>query len=439
VLRRWVGCSFGFHFSPFPSLFYGIANLFSFVVVFRKSKISVLVFCSNCHLLRFYSMDNPQVSGEPPTPLTEGRPRTHFPDPKSLHTKGQFTLLHHYIKNIYTMTTSLPTLSWFLLLAWTTKSVSATFLFGQNTTQCLSPPDQFIGNAQRVFNMVIWVKRGTCIRGDNDFDCYHNVQYMLQNGLNDLRKAEYAGAAGVLALLPTIGALLGAPTNEIWRLLTLVPFGGVIAMFLSFGGAILPVRIQDYEMDFSKRRQARTTTIGDIDDHDGEEHLDYDSEDVRDNKKLKKERLERIVRRRLQQNESQHIPLQYISFGLTGMILFLFAAQVAMAIIEQGAIVAWWCDSTWWMHLWYFMGELFPFASHQHLQQIQDSRHHSHSTSSPSSSSSTNSLSIILTISSSHRHSHRRQLRPNALQTPMEALHLRHPLRSNLHRRRQHH
>lgn len=51
----------------------------------------------------------------------------------------------------------------------------------------------------------------------------------------------------MLALLPTIGALLGAPTSEIWRLLTVVPFGGVLAMTLSFGGAILPVRVEDYE------------------------------------------------------------------------------------------------------------------------------------------------------------------------------------------------
>lgn len=50
-----------------------------------------------------------------------------------------------------------------------------------------------------------------------------------------------------MALLPTVGALLGAPTSEIWQLLTIVPFGGVLAMSISFGGAILPVRVEDYE------------------------------------------------------------------------------------------------------------------------------------------------------------------------------------------------
>jgi hypothetical protein len=301
-------------------------------------------------------MDSIQEPLVHPRPDPKVSPRKHFAKTKSLHTKGHFALLHVYLSKIYTLATSFPRLSWLLLIAWAIKGGIGTFLDGENSTTCSSGADQFIGNAQQVFNMVTWVRRGSCIRGDNDFDCYHNVQYMLQSGLNDLRKAEYAGAAGVLALLPTIGALLGAPTNEIWRLLTLVPFGGVIAMFLSFGGAILPVRVQDYEMDFSKRRQGRTTTIGDIDDSSGEEHMDYDANDVKDNKEQKKLRLERIVRKRLQQNESQRIPLQYISIGLLGMIAFLLAAQVAMAIVEQGAIVSWWCDSIWWMHLWFFMG-----------------------------------------------------------------------------------
>ncbi|KAL8668466.1 MAG: hypothetical protein Q9168_006902 [Polycauliona sp. 1 TL-2023] len=119
---------------------------------------------------------------------------------------------------------------------------------------CAVNPDDYVGNSQDRFQIYGFINRGVCIRSNGDDTlCYKTLEATLAN-INLLRMGEYTGAASVLALLPTIGALLGAPTTEIWRLLTVVPFGGGLAMLLSFGGAILPVRVEDYEKDLSSAK-----------------------------------------------------------------------------------------------------------------------------------------------------------------------------------------
>jgi hypothetical protein len=36
----------------------------------------------------------------------------------------------------------------------------------------------------------------------------------------------------------------------------------------------------------------------------------------------------------------------------------LCGAQIAMALVEQGGVLQWWCSCNWWMHLWYILGEM---------------------------------------------------------------------------------
>ncbi|KAF1987706.1 hypothetical protein K402DRAFT_453379 [Aulographum hederae CBS 113979] len=98
-----------------------------------------------------------------------------------------------------------------------------------------------------------------CVRHglSDDVKCYTSLNHILKNGLNEIRKAEYAGAAGVLALLPTIGALLGAPTDEIWKLLNMVPIVGAMAMAMSFGASVLPINAKDYGSGFMRTKILR--------------------------------------------------------------------------------------------------------------------------------------------------------------------------------------
>lgn len=196
-----------------------------------------------------------------------------------------------------------------------------------------------------------WVARGRCVRSQKGSRCDQILLDLLKN-LNKLREAEYAGAASVLSLLPTIGALLGPPTSEIWRLKSIVPFGGVLAMTLSFGGAILPIRVEDYEI-LSKRN----TAIGSVmnlqkilsGSHGGEQPIEEKLQMLGDK-----------VRERLDQRESVRLPRIPLFCGLFGMVLLMFMAQGAMAVVENGGVINWWCANRVWMHFWYFFGKALP-------------------------------------------------------------------------------
>jgi hypothetical protein len=215
---------------------------------------------------------------------------------------------------------------------------------------CSTTPDTYIGNAQAKFVMTAWMQRGICIRAKGgDGICYQTLLDVLNN-LVELRKAEYGGAAGVLALLPTINAILGAPTNEVWTLLTILPFGGALAMLLSFGGAIMPVRVEDYEQAMRKRNIAigSITSVVSFRSSNGE----ADQPDLED----KLSELHSSVLSCMARKKPLRIHRLSLSAGLLGMTLLFIGSQAAMTVVEQGGILPWWCSSRWWMHMWYFMG-----------------------------------------------------------------------------------
>lgn len=197
------------------------------------------------------------------------------------------------------------------------------------------------------------MSRGICVRSQNNQSlCYESFDLTLEN-FDAIRKAEYTGAASVLALLPTIGALLGAPTSEIWRLLTVVPFGGGLAMTLSFGGAILPVRVEDYENALNMHRVAiegsvASGTKGPRRSEDAHNEIHTGVDQV----------VEKILAR-MRQDESQRLAKGHLWVGLLGMIMLSVGAQAAMIVVEQRGVIPRWCVSRSWMHLWYFWGEIF--------------------------------------------------------------------------------
>jgi len=213
--------------------------------------------------------------------------------------------------------------------------------------RCTTESDTFVGNAQSQFRMTAWMERGSCVRSEEAI-CYTTLVAVLEH-LNELRKAEYGGAAGVLALLPTIGALLGAPTNEVWTLLTILPFGGGLAMALSFGGAIMPVRVEDYELAMKKRNIAIGSIVSFRSNYGEADPVSFAE-------RLKI--LDQKVSDRIGQARSLRPGKTFIAVGLLAMTLLLIGSHSAMAVVEQGGILPWWCSGQWWMHLWYFMGKL---------------------------------------------------------------------------------
>lgn len=219
-----------------------------------------------------------------------------------------------------------------------------------NGINCLSDTDMQNSTGLVNLNINVWSRRGSCVRGGgSEYQCLSNLQVTLSN-LNQLRGAEYSGAAGVLSLLPTIGALLGAPTNEIWKLMNIVPFGGGIAMALSFGGAILPGKVEDYEDAVDRRDMAIGTVVS-------QARYIVPGEGPLHSTERKLTLLIERIRQRLDQRESSRILKRYLWTGIAVMLLFFAAAQGAMGAVEQGGIVAFWCSWRWWMHFWYIFGK----------------------------------------------------------------------------------
>ena len=98
-------------------------------------------------------------------------------------------------------------------------------------------------NRESNFSLDDWAERGQNIRsrgGSNATEkCLRNLSVALK-GLGSLNAAEYSGSAAALSLLPTAGALIGAPTKELWVVYKLMPLAGILSMCLSLGGTIVP-------------------------------------------------------------------------------------------------------------------------------------------------------------------------------------------------------
>jgi len=121
-------------------------------------------------------------------------------------------------------------------------------------------------------------------------------------------------------------------------------------MTLSFGGALMPVRVEDYETTVSKRNIAVGSIISLRKQYLGN-HKDEQTMDE------KLQMLGHKVRERLDQRESVRMPKVTLLYGLAIMLVLFSMAQAAMAIIEQGGVINWWCQNRWWMHLWYALGK----------------------------------------------------------------------------------
>lgn len=247
---------------------------------------------------------------------------------------------------------ALLTLAQFIILL---SFVNSVFADNDNDTtwgSCneMGKADRNVTGNMSNFGMTRWLNRGTCIRTHYNQTCYTTLMDVLTH-LNELRRAEYAGAAGVLAILPTIGALLGAPTNEVWTFLTILPFGGALAMALSFGGAIMPVNVEDYEHAMRKRNIAIGSMV-----------TFRPKGDKSDQKPLSKklEELEEKVGQRISHEKRMRPDRRPLFAGLFCMLLLFGASQAAMTVLEQGAVIPYWCTSRWWLHLWYIMGTFIP-------------------------------------------------------------------------------
>ncbi|KAK8096075.1 hypothetical protein PG999_014097 [Apiospora kogelbergensis] len=200
-----------------------------------------------------------------------------------------------------------------------------------------------------------WVNRGMAIRtGGSIHECLGNLTAALDL-VGKLNEFEYAGAAGALTLLPTAGALLGAPTREMWIVYKLVPIAGLLSMLLSLGGSITPSNVGDYDPDepFSyggfmptnavtatgRAPKSRRTSIG----GDDVEHL----EDHTGAQKFAEE-----VRQRADDDSGAGTYLR-IWAAMAVQLCLIVAFLIPMYYAQRGSVITWWCRSWPWMWFWY--------------------------------------------------------------------------------------
>ncbi|KAI0437988.1 hypothetical protein F4803DRAFT_555448 [Xylaria telfairii] len=222
----------------------------------------------------------------------------------------------------------------------------------QDANQILSsvydftPPQSF---EQKILVDATWTKTridfagyqrlGRTIRSEH---CDENLSYYLSL-LGGIAQADYNGASSALTLLPTIGALLGAPARELWILYKLVPLAGVLSMLLSFGGNIVPNEYNEYEREgYSYDGIISSTGTK----RDGEATL-------APIKEMDELTFAQCVKARAD-NPLGSSALTKAFIGMSTQLVWIALIIFACVYTGTGAIIVWWCKAQNWMLAWYF-------------------------------------------------------------------------------------
>jgi hypothetical protein len=226
------------------------------------------------------------------------------------------------------------------------------------------------------FYFMNWVDRGVEIRSGHDVrQCLLNLAKALEE-VKVLSASEYNGAAGALSLLPTAGALLGAPTREMWIVFKLVPIAGLLSMFLSMGATITPSDVGEYDSGKAYSYGGLMPTVRTNLNHQDHDEANSDMESFREHSEAKKFALQ--VSRRAEDVSGGDVFFRvwfavFLQLAMIGVIL------VAMWYAQRGAVIPWWCrvslplcscpftifleivvtqcvKQVWgWMYFWYFL------------------------------------------------------------------------------------
>jgi len=195
-----------------------------------------------------------------------------------------------------------------------------------------------VGNETGWFYLNNWDQRGRIIRAGTTDECLANLSYALSS-VGYLNVAEYSGASSALSLLPTAGALIGAPTREMWVVFKLMPVAGILSMFLSLGGTITPTSISDYNPSspFSYGGIIATKES----DRKDDSQLLAEAQDTVNLSKAQK--FARIVHYRAIQDDSGGGRYPQVWFGIVMQISLIVVILIAMWYAQLGGVITWWC------------------------------------------------------------------------------------------------
>ncbi|KAK6517417.1 hypothetical protein TWF281_004074 [Arthrobotrys megalospora] len=191
-------------------------------------------------------------------------------------------------------------------------------------------------------------------------DCNYKLGVALA-ALGPNASASANGSAGALTLLPTVGAILGSPTKELWLLYKLMPLAGVTSMLLSLGGTIVPAQTSEYQVRNPNLRydeviaaplveQKPVTKVGTGESGEGgagggeekEPHTGISETLI----------FRRAVSKRARSWKGGRSSWR-VWVGIILQIFLLAVLLLACGLLQAGAVIVWWCQEPNWMFFWY--------------------------------------------------------------------------------------
>ncbi|KAK1835009.1 hypothetical protein QBC39DRAFT_299898 [Podospora conica] len=197
----------------------------------------------------------------------------------------------------------------------------------------------------RPFNFTSYRQAGIAIRSaSTKRQCFGNLSLAL-GSIGPIASASSSGASGAMTLLPTAGALIGAPAKELWILYKLVPIAGVLSMLLSLGGNIVPNTAGEYELEGYNYGGVIATAGGKDDDVDASilsvKHVDPAT-------------FAQVVKARAE-NPLGSNKRTTVTIGVLFQLFWIVVIIFSCWFTGVGAVVAWWCQGWGWMLAWYLV------------------------------------------------------------------------------------
>lgn len=207
-----------------------------------------------------------------------------------------------------------------------------------NDTTAIADSQYF---SDRSLQFQSWISRASKIRSSHDIAfCAGNLSLALAD-VGAAYQVSSNGATNLLTLLPTAGALIGAPAKELWVLYKLMPLAGLLSMAFSLGGNIIPQQINDYRnLDDFSYGMRNSTSPG----------IDVEKDKL---EKSGAEDFAKTVYTRVIEDYSGSKKTIEVATGILMLLACSAGILGACWILQSGAIVVWWCTGKNWMFLWY--------------------------------------------------------------------------------------
>ena len=205
-----------------------------------------------------------------------------------------------------------------------------------NTTQVQNDVESLITQ----FNYATWRSQVKHIRDTDSLEvCLTRLSEAMVS-IGTLQSFSAGGTAGALTLLPTVGALIGAPAKELWVVYKLMPLAGFLSMLLSLGGNIVPSETSDYTLKakaFNYGGFVRTRRSD-----SGFHQVTYMDNEPHDDKNEARQFARNVWRRANNFQGSRQRGA--IAFGITVQLFWIGVLIGVCIFLELGSVVVWWCQ-----------------------------------------------------------------------------------------------